>query len=81
MIASITKLADRSHNLQTMPGVFTSEKQHAYLEEVETWFLPLGKTARRAFPRQFGAYENLKILLKCQCELINAILAAQQVTA
>lgn len=77
-IASIVKLADRAHNLQTMPGVFTTEKQHAYLEEVETWFLPLCKTARRSYPRQFGAYENLKILLRCQCELITAILAAQE---
>ena len=77
-IASICKLADRAHNLQTMPGVFTPEKQHAYLEEVETWFLPLCKTARRTFPRQFGAYENIKIILRCQCELITAILAAQE---
>jgi (p)ppGpp synthase/HD superfamily hydrolase len=29
-IASVVKLADRAHNLQTMQGVFTAEKQKSY---------------------------------------------------
>ena len=72
-IGSIVKLADRAHNLQTMQGAFGIEKQQAYLEEVDAWFFPLIRIARRAFPRQYGAYENLKILLRCQCSLIRHI--------
>jgi len=77
--ASVVKLADRAHNIQTMQGVFSLEKQQAYLREVEDWFFPLGKTARRAFPAQYGAYENLKILLLCQCQLIRCIHEAAEV--
>lgn len=72
-IASIVKLADRNHNIQTMQGVFTIAKQQAYIGEVEEWFYPMIKTSRRRFPRQYGAYENLKILLRCQCRLIRCI--------
>lgn len=69
-IASVVKLADRAHNVQTMVGVFTVDKQKSYLHEVDTYFFPMSKTARRNFPRQYGAYENLKILLRCQSALI-----------
>lgn len=72
-IASVVKLADRAHNLQTMPGVFTIEKQRAYLDEVGQWFYPMIRQARRNFPRQYPAYENLKILLRCQVTLIHHI--------
>lgn len=69
-IASLVKLADRNHNIQTMEGVFSKEKQLAYIGEVETYFYPMIKEARHAFPSQYGAYENLKITLRCQCRLI-----------
>ena len=72
-VGSVVKLADRCHNIQTMQGVFDIPKQRAYMKEVEDWFYPLIRTARRAFPRQYGAYENLKILLRCQCSLIQFI--------
>jgi (p)ppGpp synthase/HD superfamily hydrolase len=76
--ASVVKLADRAHNLQTMAGVFTLEKQKAYLAEVEEEFYPLIRRARRRFPKQYPAYENLKILLRCQCRLIECIHVAAQ---
>lgn len=69
-IGSIVKLADRAHNYQTMPGVFSESKQREYLAELDTWFLPLVKEARRNFPSQYPAYENLKILLRCQAALL-----------
>jgi len=69
-IASITKLCDRAHNLHTMQGVFTPEKQEAYATELKKWFMPMIKEARHRFPRQYAAYENLKILLLCQYELL-----------
>lgn len=72
-IASIVKGADRIHNLQSMIGVFTSEKQVRYIEEVEKYFLPMLKAARRKFPQQEPAYENIKHLLNSQLELISAL--------
>lgn len=75
-ISCIVKPADRSHNLQTMQGVFTFDKQREYVGEVDKWFYPLIRKARRSFPKQYGALENLKILLRCQCSLIFHIHAA-----
>jgi (p)ppGpp synthase/HD superfamily hydrolase len=69
-IASVVKMADRAHNVQTMMGVFTIEKQKTYLHEVDNHFFPMCRVARRLHPRQYGAYENLKILLRCQSGLI-----------
>jgi (p)ppGpp synthase/HD superfamily hydrolase len=75
-VASLVKLADRAHNLQTMQGVFSFDKQAAYISEVDTWFFPMLKTARRRFPKQYPAYENLKITLRNQTRLIRHIHAA-----
>jgi (p)ppGpp synthase/HD superfamily hydrolase len=72
-IASIAKGADRIHNLQSMVGVFKLEKQVSYITEVEELFLPMLKRARRKFPHQVTAYENIKFTLTSQIELIRAI--------
>lgn len=71
-IASIVKGADRSHNVQTMIGVFTKEKQADYIKYAEKWILPMMKKARRKFPEQTPAYENIKHLLTSQISLIRA---------
>ena len=72
-IASIAKGCDRMHNLQTMVGVFKIEKQKAYIQEVHDLFLPMLKKARRLFPHQVNAYENIKHVLTSQIELIQAV--------
>jgi hypothetical protein len=72
---------DRAHNNQTMTTVFTPEKQRQYLDEVEKWFMPLCKAARRSFPVQFCAYENVKILLRSQRTLLQHIHAAAAATS
>jgi len=69
-IGSIAKGADRSHNIQTMDGAFSIDKQLRYANEVEAYFLPMLKIARKKFPRQERAYENIKHILTCQTELI-----------
>jgi (p)ppGpp synthase/HD superfamily hydrolase len=69
-IASVVKLCDRAHNLHTMQGVWSPEKQRAYAEEIDRWFFPLIKEARHNFPRQYAAYENLKILLLTQYQML-----------
>ena len=75
-IASLVKLSDRAYNLQTMQGVFTIEKQAKYVNEVHQYFYPMIRKARRQFPDQYPAYENLKILLRCQVSLIEGLIEA-----
>lgn len=72
-IASIVKGADRIHNMQSMIGVFNCGKQIDYVAEVETYFLPMLKIARRNFPQQETAYENIKHVLVSQIELIKEL--------
>lgn len=73
-IASIGKGCDRIHNVQTMVGVFSADKQRAYLEEVDRLFLPMLKEAERNFPEQEAAYKNIRTNLKNQSALIRAFL-------
>lgn len=72
-IASIVKGADRIHNVQTMVGVFTLEKQREYIAETREYILPALKEARRRFPRQEPAYENIKHMLESQIALLQAV--------
>ena len=72
-ISSIAKGGDRIHNIQTMPGVFTYEKQGRYIKEVEDHFFPMIKQAKRAFPQQEAAYENIKHMLTSQIQLLSHV--------
>lgn len=78
-IASLVKLSDRAHNIQTMHGVFSPEKQKLYVGELDTHYFPMIRIARRRYPQQYGAYENLKILLRCQQAMVHRILEASGV--
>jgi (p)ppGpp synthase/HD superfamily hydrolase len=75
-IASVVKGCDRIHNVQSMVGVFTIEKQRSYLSEVVDFFLPMLKIARKKFPEQGMAYHNIRHMLRSQIELVEAIHAA-----
>jgi len=77
-IASLVKLADRAHNLQTMQGVFDVAKQKKYVGELDTWFFPMIRHARRKFPRQYPAYENMKIILRNQRGLLDVLIHVQE---
>lgn len=72
-VASIVKGADRIHNIQSMVGVFTEEKQKSYIEETREYTLPMIKEARTLFPEQEGIYENIKLVLNSQIALIESI--------
>ena len=73
-IASIVKGADRMHNFQTMPEVFNPDKQRRYIEECKDFILPMLKAARKNFPEQEPAYENIKHVLLSQIGLIEVSL-------
>ena len=75
-ISSIAKGVDRIHNLQSMVGVFSPEKQRSYLAETEQYFLPMLKSAERTFPKQEPAYKIISTVLKMQIELLTSTLPA-----
>jgi (p)ppGpp synthase/HD superfamily hydrolase len=70
---SIAKLCDRIHNLATIVGVFTLEKQKEYLKEVVELFLPMLKLAKRRYTHHIQAYENIKHMVQSQMEMIQHI--------
>ena len=73
-IASIAKGFDRVHNLMTMLGGFSQSKIKEYIEETLEKTVPMLKIARRKFPEQNGAYENIKFIMTNQVQLYNALL-------
>lgn len=73
-IASLVKGGDRIHNVNSMVGVFSKEKQIAYVYEVRYQFLPMLKIARHKFVSQEAAYENIKHTLVTQLNLLDHIL-------
>ena len=70
IVCSIVKLVDRASNISTMNGVFDFEKQDGYLLDFIDWFFPMLKKAKRLFPEQKSAYENLKSVLTIQRDTI-----------
>jgi len=80
IITSVVKGCDRIHNLQSMPGVFSKDKQRAYIRDVQDLFFPMLKSARRSFPQQEAAYENIKYMLTSQIYLLEAALSEPEVS-
>lgn len=74
-IASISKGADRIHNQSTAIGVFSAPKIEEYVEETRSHILPMLKAARKNFPHQNGAYQNIKTVLASQVSALEALTA------
>ena len=72
-VASLVKGADRVHNVNSMVGVFTKEKQKKYVEEVKHYFLPMLKTARNSYPQQMQAYFSIMHMLRSQINLLQQL--------
>ena len=72
-VASLIKGADRIHNLDTMQGAFTAQKKEVYLAETQAYVLPMLKAARREFPTQEMAYQNMKYFIESQIRMLQAI--------
>lgn len=69
-IASIVKGCDRVHNQSTMVGVFGPDKIQGYVVETETFIIPMLKVARRRYPSQDGAYQNVRLVLRTQNDML-----------
>ncbi len=79
-IASIVKGADRVNNQGTL-GEQNPGRQMRKVDETETYVLPMLKEARRRFPRQELAYENIKLMLRNQIALVRAVHAGTRTPA
>lgn len=73
-VAVIAKGCDRIHNIQSMSGGFSTEKQISYIEETRNWHLPMLKKARRIYPEFESAIESIKLSLENRIDLIEAII-------
>lgn len=69
-VTSIVKIVDRIHNLSTMHGVFSKEKEAQYVQDVYDWFYPMIKQSRRTFQEQEAVYELLRSILALEVQLI-----------
>lgn len=59
-IASLAKIIDRCHNISTMAGAFSKQKLKDYIEETETFVMPLIRSTKDSFPE----YQNALFILK-----------------
>ena len=71
--ACLVKLLDRLHNLSTMQGAFSPQKQIEYVAEARRDILPLARYARRAFSRYEPAFENVKLGIGLQIALLDKL--------
>jgi (p)ppGpp synthase/HD superfamily hydrolase len=70
---SVAKGGDRVNNVSTMVGVFKLARLERYVKETIEIFLPGLKVSRRKFPQQEAVYENIKLELINQLQLIQHI--------
>jgi (p)ppGpp synthase/HD superfamily hydrolase len=75
---SIVKCGDRVNNVSSMVGVFKKPRLERYVKETCDEFLPRIKAARHKFPDQVGVYENMKLELVNQLQLIQHIMDGYQ---
>lgn len=71
---SVVKGGDRCNNVATMYGVFKPARLERYVKETIEEFLDRIKKARRRFPHQEGVYENFKLELVNQLQLIHYLM-------
>ena len=76
---SIVKAGDRVNNVSSMVGVFKKTRLERYVKETMEEFLDRIKGARRRFPDQEGVFENMKLELVNQLQLIQHIMEAYDV--
>lgn len=72
-ITSIIKPIDRNNNISTAYGVFKPERLARYINETQTEYLPRFKDARRKFAFHESVFENLKLQLENQLNLIEVL--------
>jgi len=70
--AVIVKCGDRIQNIQSIGGL-KLDRQKEYVDEVEEYFFPMIKKARRLYPVFFNLYAVLSEILKMQLKFVERI--------
>jgi (p)ppGpp synthase/HD superfamily hydrolase len=78
-LIALVKGVDRIHNLQSMIGVFNTEKQETYVSTAERHFLPMLKEAAKIDEGLFFSFQNVRTVLKCQIKLIREVIEATNI--
>ena len=74
-VARIVKILDRCNNISTMASSFTQKKLVAYVNETETYVMPLLEQAKYAVPEYADAFYLLKYHMRSVLETIKAMSA------
>ena len=72
-VARIVKILDRCNNISTMASSFTQKKLVAYVDETETYVMPLLEQAKYAIPEYADAFYLLKYHMRSVLESIKAM--------
>ena len=72
-VARILKILDRCNNISTMASSFTQKKLVAYVDETETYVMPLLEQAKYAIPEYADAFYLLKYHMRSVLESIKAM--------
>ncbi len=74
-IASVVKVVDRCNNISTMASSFTDRKLITYIDETETYVMPLLESAKRSIPEYADALYVIKYHMRSVLESIKAMIA------
>ena len=74
-IARIVKILDRCNNISTMASSFTQKKLVSYVNETETYVMPMLEQAKYTIPKYADAFYVFKYHMRSVLESIKAILA------
>ena len=75
---ALPKISDRCNNVSTMGGAFTTAKIRSYIEETETYIIPLCKHAKRYWPQYSDAVFAMKYQILALTDTLTAVLDAQE---
>lgn len=76
--AAFVKILDRCHNVSTMAGAFTPEKMSSYLEETETYVMPLFEGVKAERPELADALFLLKYHLESVMQALRIFLPVKE---
>lgn len=76
--AVVKKLIDRCHNVSSMAGNFSIEKQKSYIEETRTYVLPLLRKAKDCYPEESDRLFTLKYHITSVVDAIDLTMQAYE---
>jgi hypothetical protein len=68
----LAKGGDRLHNLESMVGTFTLERQQSYADETEKYTLVMLKDARAKYPEHTEALDAIRHTMIMYVKLVRA---------